>query len=362
MPMSSQEKMAACSIASIFLLRMLGLFMLLPIFREYAVTLQGATKPIMGITLGIYGLTQALFQIPFGFFSDRWGRRVVIAWGLGLFIAGSVVVAQSTHLYGVAIGRALQGAGAIGSVLMVYLNDLTREEMRPRAMALVGMVIGLSFVLALLLAPLLSSYWGVPALFWGMAAGGIVALLILYRGLPAQPNAGRLMMSDLPQQTSTLFREKAYLGALGAVFLAHAALTALFLFLPKWIQQYGFTDRHAWQFYIPVFVVGFSGAMQIIRWTEKRRQLKKTLYYSLIGGALALLCLMFGHGHMVGLFTGATAFFMAFGLLEAGLPAFVSTIVGKSIKGTAMGIYATLQFLGIFFGGVAGGFLLGFLG
>jgi predicted MFS family arabinose efflux permease len=332
--------------------------MLLPVFREYAVTLQGVTKPLMGVTLGIYGLTQAVFQIPFGFLSDRWGRRTVIAWGLLLFIAGSVIVAQSTHLYGVTLGRALQGTGAIGSVLMVYLSDLTREVVRPRAMAWVGVVIGISFVLALLLAPLLSSYWGVSALFWGMGGAGIVALGILYRALPNPPNAARLMMCDLRKQGAVLFKQKIFLGALLAVFLVHSALTALFLFLPQWIQQQGFTGRQSWQFYMPVFLIGFSGAMQIIRWTEKRKQLQKTLQLSFLWGAMMLLLLIVGHDSVIGLYVGATGFFMAFGSLEAGLPAFVSSIVNKSIKGTAMGIYATLQFLGIFFGGVVGGFLL----
>jgi predicted MFS family arabinose efflux permease len=350
--------MAVYSIASIFLLRMLGLFMLLPIFREYAMTLQGVSKPLMGITIGIYGLTQAVFQIPFGFFSDRWGRRAVITWGLFLFIAGSIVVAQSTHLYGVTMGRALQGTGAIGSVLMVYLSDLIREVVRPRAMAWVGMVIGISFVLALMLAPLLSSYWGVPALFWGMGAAGIVALLILYRGLPNSSHASRLMMSDLRKQGVILFKQRAYLGALLAIFFLHSALTALFLFLPQWIQQHGFTDRQSWHFYLPVFLIGFSGAMQIIRWTEKKQQLQKTVQRSMLWGALMLLLLAIGHDYRVGLWLGTTGFFMAFGFLEAGLPAFVSTIVDKSIKGTAMGIYATSQFLGIFFGGLVGGLLL----
>jgi MFS family permease len=355
---TTQEKMAVWGIGGIFLLRMLGLFMLLPIFREYAVTLQGVTKPLMGITLGIYGLTQASFQIPFGFFSDRWGRRAVIGWGLVLFIVGSIIVAQSTHLYGVTIGRALQGVGAIGSVLMVYLSDLTREIVRPRAMAWVGMLIGISFVLALLLAPLLSSYWGVSTLFWGMAAAGIIALLILYRGLPDAPNATRLMMSDLPRQGRILFKQKPFLGALLAVFLAHGMLTALFLFLPQWIQEQGFTGRQSWHFYLPVFFIGFSGAMHIIRWTEKTQRLQKTMWISLLSASLMLLLLLIGHQHMPALYLGATGFFMAFGLLEAGLPAFVSTIVDRSIKGTAMGIYASLQFLGIFFGGLAAGLLL----
>ncbi|MEY3182706.1 MAG: hypothetical protein RLZ35_691 [Pseudomonadota bacterium] len=355
---TKQEKIAVTSIAGIYLLRMLGLFMLLPIFSEYALSLQGATKSLMGITLGIYGLTQALFQIPFGFFSDRWGRRSVIAFGLFLFMIGSVIVACSSHLYGVTIGRALQGSGAIGSVLMVYLSDLTRESIRPRAMAYVGMVIGGSFVLALLLSPLLSSFFGVPVLFWGMAVTSAVALLVLYRGVPKANNHTRLLMADLPKQTHVLLQQKNYLGALLSVFLAHATLTALFLFLPKWIASHGFTNRYAWQFYVPVFLVSFSVAMKIIRWTEKQQRLKTALMYALIGGGLSVLCLLFGHQNIIGLFLGAIGFFMAFGLLEAGLPAFVSTIVHTSIKGTAMGIYATLQFLGIFAGGCFGGALL----
>jgi MFS family permease len=357
-PFTIQEKIAVWGIASIFLLRMLGLFMLLPIFREYAMTLQGVSTSLMGITLGIYGLTQAIFQIPFGFFSDRWGRRTVIAWGLLLFITGSILVAQSTHVYGIALGRALQGTGAIGSVLMVYLSDLTREVVRPRAMAWVGMIIGLSFVLAFVLAPLLGSYWGVPALFWGMGLAGIGALCILYYALPNPPNTTCLMMSDLRKQGIVLFKQKAFLGALFAVFLAHSVLTTLFLFLPQWIQQQGFTGGKSWQFYTPVFLISFSAAMKIIRWTEKRQQLQKTLQLSLIWGAIMLLLLVIGHDSAVGLFVGATGFFMAFGLLEAGLPAFISNVVNRSIRGTAMGIYATLQFLGIFFGGIVGGFLL----
>lgn len=354
---NSQELAAVRGISAIFMLRMLGLFALLPIFRDYAPSLAGTTPQWIGFTLGVYGLTQALFQIPCGLLSDRWGRRPVIALGLLLFILGSVVVALSTHIYGVAIGRALQGMGAIGAVLMVFLSDLTREEVCPRAMAWVGMGIGVSFVLAMLLAPPLSLYLGVPGLFWGMSVAGGLALLFLYRALPIPAHRPPLMMADLRPQAVQLFKNKAFLWPLLGVFILHAGLTGLFVFLPSWIAEHGFTKSQSWQFYLPVFFLGFVGTMRLLRLSEKNGLLGKMLAFSMIFFAASVGLLTLCHAFYLGLFLCSVLFFASFSLLEAGLPAWVSRVVDKKIKGTAMGIYATAQFLGIFAGGLLAGYL-----
>lgn len=359
-PFLSTEKKAIFSIAGIFALRMMGLFLILPIFRDYAAELKGQTPAWIGIAVGIYGLTQACFQIPFGFWSDRFGRRPVILFGLGLFLLGSMISAVSTQIQGLAIGRALQGMGAIGAVLTASLTDFTREVLRPRAMAWLGMSIGISFVGAMIFGPILNLWFSVPHLFWGMSAASVLAMMVAWQvWSEIECSKENRLTFWITLQAKTL-RHHSFLSALVGVFGIHAGLTLIFLFLPNWLRSAGLEQDRWWQFYLPIFMLGFSGTMKVIKQTEKTNQLGFCLSMAALGFTLVSLGLILFHEIFVVLCLLMTLFFMAFSLLEAGLPAWVAKQVPSPIKGTALGIYASAQFLGIFGGGVLGGWLMGF--
>jgi len=357
---TTTERKVIAGIAGIFALRMMGLFLILPLFRQYAAELAGHTPTLMGWALGAYGLTQACFQIPFGFLSDRFGRKPLITLGLLLFLLGSVVLALSEQIQAVIVGRALQGMGAIGAVLTASLTDFTRSEVRPRAMAWLGMSIGLSFVGAMLLGPLLSTWLSVPQLFWGMGLASLLALGLIWRmprfSRPVGGESGLLPL--LRGQALSLSRSGGFLMALAGVFLIHASLTLLFLFLPSWLADFGFVQAKTWQFYVPVFLLSFAGTMKVIRITEKKGRLGTVLGFAMLILSLSLPSLVFTRLHYLALFLNITLYFMAFSFLEAGLPAWITQQVPTQIKGTAMGIYTSAQFLGIFVGGVLGGLLL----
>lgn len=356
--MSSSELRATAALASIISSRVLGMFMILPVFAIYAEQLEGANSTfLVGIAIGIYGLTQGVLQIPFGLLSDRFGRKRIITIGLLFFALGSVVAAMSTSIVGVIIGRALQGGGAIASASLALIADLTREEHRVKAMAIVGMSIGMSFILAMIVSPILNHWIGVPGIFWLTAVLAVVAIAILYLIVP-QPikSSFHRDTEPVPAQFKRVLQDGQLLRLYVGVFLLHWLLTSLFIELPIALQLQLAASLH-WQVYLPVLLVSVIVMIPFVIVAEKYRHLKWVFV-----GAVGLLSLsqvgfIFFHFSLFGIVLMLTAFFTAFNLLESLLPSLVSRVAPAESRGTAMGIYSSSQFLGVFLGGVCGGWL-----
>lgn len=359
--MSRNEVRSAVSMAGIYALRMLGLFMILPVFALYAEELQGATPVLAGLAIGIYGMTQALLQIPFGLVSDRIGRKPVIIFGLLVFAAGSVVAAGADSILLVIVGRALQGAGAIAAAVMALTADLIREEHRVKAMAMIGMSIGAAFALAMVLGPLLNTWIGVPGIFWltaVLALGGI-AVIVLIVPTPAISRVHR-DAEAVPEQFVSVLRDAQLLRLDTGIFCLHLILTATFVVLPLALRdQAGLpADRH-WQLYLPVLLLSLPMAVPFILQAEKHRRMKQ-MFVGAIGiialaeGGLSLL-----HASVWSIGLLLFVFYSAFNLLEAILPSLIAKVAPADRKGTAMGVYSSSQFFGAFVGGAAGGWLHG---
>lgn len=347
------EYRSIAALSGVFSLRMLGLFMILPVFAIYAQQLQGVTPTLMGLALGIYGLSQALFQIPFGFISDRIGRKPMIIIGLLLFFLGSMVAALSDSIWGIIIGRSLQGSGAIGSVVMALLSDLTRTEIRLRAMAFIGISIGISFGLAFILGPLLTAQWGLSGIFWLTAILALLGIVVLQYCVPTPDKQTNSIYQKISMRWFKPRLSILYFG----VLVLHASLTALFLKIPAVVQSLAFSEGQAWQFYVPVFLTALILTVPVITLIEKINNRKTVLGTLVIALLLSELFLFNPLPTPLGLGVSLCFFFIAFNSLEASLPAYISKSAPEGEKGVVLGIFSTMQFLGLFFGGVIGGLL-----
>jgi MFS family permease len=359
--MNSLEHRATWSLSLIYAFRMLGLFMILPVFTMYAQTLNGTTATLIGLSFGIYGLTQATFQIPFGMLSDKVGRKPIIATGLVLLAIGSVIAAFSDSIWGVTIGRALQGAGAIGSPVLALLADLTRDKVRTRAMAAIGIIIGLSFSSALVLGPIVNAFAGVSAIFWFtaiLAASGLILLYFLVPN-PELAIAARDIVPAVPQFISLLKNiELARLNI--GIFCLHAILIAIFSVVPFLLVRYGkLPEVQQWELYLPVLLLSFVIAIPTIIIAEKMHQIKAALLGCVVMLILSVLGMLIVQHSKLGLAAMLLFFLASFTALEAILPSLVSKIAPAGAVGTATGIYSSAQFFGIFVGGVIGGWLYG---
>ena len=356
--MQKQEFRAAVSLAAVFSVRLLGLFMIYPVFAAYARNLSGATPYLIGEALGIYGLTQGLLQIPFGLLSDRVGRKVMIVFGLLLFAAGSAIAALSASIGGVIIGRALQGSGAVGSVILALVADLTVEENRTKAMALVGITIGASFMVALVAGPITANFIGVPGIFWLMVALALVGIAITEFVVP---NPRRVSVhrdaEAVPALIGAVLRDRQLLRLDFGIFALHAMLTASFLVVPGLL---GATPnvpvRDQWFVYLPVLLVSVAVMLPAIVVAEKYRRMKGVFVGAVAALAGSQLMLYFGAGNLFVLLAALVVFFSAFNVMEASLPSLITKAAPAEAKGTALGLYSSLQFLGIFIGGIVGGF------
>jgi len=359
--MTSTERRASASLASIMSLRMLGLFMILPVFSLYTSHLQNATPLLIGFAMGVYGLTQGIFQIPFGMLSDQFGRRKIITFGLLIFIVGSIIAARTDTIQGMMIGRALQGTGAVGSTIIAMMADFTREEQRTKAMAIAGMTIGMSFALAMMLGPLFANWINI---FWLAAIFGAFAIVLLFTWVP-KPLAAVWHADTEPELTqfSTLLKEPELLRLNAGIFILHAVLTASFVILPLTLQQLaGLQGKQQWLLYLPTLLLAFILSIPFIILAEKHRQIKPYFLGAILTLGMAELLLWFFAHNLLLSAVGLLLFFTAFSLLEAFLPSLVSRTAPRSRKGTALGIYSCSQFLGIFVGGWISGWLYGAFG
>lgn len=356
--MNEIERRGAFSLAGIFSLRMLGLFLILPVFALYAETLEGVTPMLVGLAIGIYGLTQALLQIPFGMLSDRVGRKPVIVGGLLIFALGSVVAASAQDIYGIILGRALQGSGAIAAVVMALAADLSREQRRLRMMAIIGMSIGLAFAVSLVLGPLLNRWIGVPGIFWLTALLALVGVGIALFVVPTPKKLQFHRDAEVePAQFGKVLRDPELLRLDFGIFALHLMLTALFLVYPLELRDQGLASDHHWQVYLPVMLVSVIAMVPFVIIAESKRRMKPVF----VGAVAALACAGLGlyefDTSMTGLVLTLMVFFTAFNLLEATLPSLVAKMAPSERKGTAMGVYSSSQFIGAFMGGVLGGWM-----
>lgn len=357
--MTRDEKRAASGLAAIFGLRMLGMFLILPVFALYAEDLPGGQNhTLVGLALGIYGLTQALLMIPFGMASDRMGRKKVIIFGLIVFALGSFLAASATDIVWTIIGRALQGAGAVSAAVTAMLADLTREEHRTKAMALIGSTIGITFAISLVAGPALNQAIGVPGIF---ALTGVLALAAIWvvRNWVPDPAATHFHADAQanPAKLGDVLRNGQLARLDFGIFALHAAQMAMFVVVPVALKNTGLAPDHHWAVYLPVLLGSFVLMVPAIIYGEKRGQMKPVFISAVALMLLSLLGLALGLSYFWGIVWALFAYFVAFNLLEASLPSLISKLAPASAKGTAMGVYNTAQALGLFFGGFFGGWL-----
>ncbi len=359
-PMTAMEKRATVSLASIYALRMLGLFMLLPVMSLFTEQMPGSTPKLVGLTMGIYGLTQAVLQIPFGLLSDKLSRKTVIISGLVLFVLGSVVAALATDIYGVLIGRALQGCGAVSAAVMALLADLTQEVHRTKAMATIGASIGVSFGVAITLGPIIAGQFGISGIFWMIAILALLAILVM---LFIVPNPQRISIHReaeyIPSELGSVIKNPELLRLNYGIFALHLILMASFVVVPLQMRDAGLSSASHWMVYLPVLVTSMAMIIPFVILAEKKRQMKKVFLGAISVLILSNLGFSVFHGELVGLIACLWLFFCGFNLLEATLPSLISKTAPGDLKGTAMGIYSSAQFMGAFLGGASGGWLYG---
>ena len=355
--MNSTERRALAGLASLYVFRMLGLFMVLPVLSVYGAEYRGSTPALLGLALGAYGLSQALLQIPLGMLSDRFGRKPVIYGGLALFALGSLVAAQTDSVYGLIAGRLLQGCGAIAAATMALMADLTRDENRGKAMAAIGAAIGVAFMLAVMLGPVLAGLGGLSAIFWLTAGLALLGMLLVWRLVPTPQVAGRsaVYRGDFRR----LLHSAATWRLVSGVFFTHLLLTALFVALPLTVvERLDLPGAEHWKLYGPLMFGAFVVMLPLMRLAERSGRVPQALFLAVAGlGAGCVALLPFGGG--VALVVLLAVFFIAFNLLEALLPAQLTRSAPAQARGAASGLYATLQFLGAFCGGSLGGYLFG---
>lgn len=362
--MSPAELRATIGLAGVYGLRMFGLFIILPVFAFYAEDLPGGNNyTLVGIALGAYGLTQAILQIPFGWLSDRIGRKPVIYLGLILFAIGSLVAAVAVDIYWVILGRIIQGAGAISAAVMALAADLTREEHRTKAMATIGMTIGTVFAVSLIAAPVLNQWIGVPGIF---AMTGVLALLamVVVNKIVPDPQISRFHSDTEASAASfgSVLRDTQLLRLNYGIFALHATLMALWLVVPLTLRQTGMIADDHWQIYLPVLVLSIVFIIPAIIYAEKKAKLKSVFIAAIALLLIGQLFLAITFDSIWGTAIALLIFFTAFNLLEASLPSLISKIAPVGAKGTAIGIYSSTQFLGAFIGAAAGGYLFGSYG
>jgi MFS family permease len=355
--MTSQELRASFGLAGIFGLRMLGMFIILPVFALYAANLPGGSSHTMvGIALGAFGLTQACLQVPFGWLSDRWGRKPTIYLGLLIFALGSFVAALAHDLQMVILGRVIQGAGAISAAIIALAADLTRDEQRTKAMAIIGMTIGVTFALSMAAGPLLDRIMGVPGIFALTGVLALTALLVVRVIVPEPGQAAAHKPAAQQASLQSVLRDKQLMRLNYGIFALHGILMALFVVLPFALQQRLPAGSH-WRVYLPV-MLGAIVLMLPPMMLAERRGLQKPVFVGAVAvliGALALL--MFSDRGLPAVVVGLLLFFTAFNLLEATLPSMISKRAPAGAKGTAIGVFSSVQFVGAFVGAATGGWL-----
>ncbi len=351
--MEKTELRASLALAGIFALRMLGLFLILPVFSLHAKGLSGGDQALLvGLALGIYGFVQACLHIPLGMLSDRYGRRPVVVIGLALFVIGALIAASHDDLLWITVGRAIQGAGAVSAAVTAWLADLTKEETRTRAMAMVGGSIALTFAISLVLASPLHESVGLTGMFYLMAVLGVGAILLALFVVPQQEKSA----TPFTAKFSEVFFNQDLLRLNAGVLILHAAQIALFLTLPRLLVKADLALASHWQLYLPAVLISFACMAPIIMMSERRKRMKPAFIFGIVAMMFAQLLIASVDG-LSALAFGVLVYFIGFNILEAMQPSLVSRWASHA-KGTALGIYNTTQSIGLFLGGLGGGWLL----
>ena len=362
--MSALELRASLALASVFGLRLFGMFVILPVFAIYAETLPGGgSLTLAGVAIGAYGLTQAILQVPFGWWSDRWGRKPVIYVGLLIFAAGSFLAALAPNMYVVIAGRILQGAGAVSAAVIALAADLTREEHRTKSMAMIGSTIGLVFALSLVAAPWLAHHIGVPGIFALTGMFALTAIMVVWQVVPAVNDQPVQRQSSLLADMKTVLANRELLRLNWGIFALHAVLMALFIVVPFSLRDTGMAVAQHWKIYLPVMLASFVLMLPAMMSAHGRGS--KSGANGTKGWFVASVALLLVVQIVMPWLTGDTwsiilfllLFFTPFNILEAMLPSLVSRIAPRELKGAAIGVYSSVQFLGTFAGAAAGGFL-----
>ncbi|WP_417687442.1 MFS transporter [Pseudidiomarina sp.] len=357
--LSPLERRASGALAAVFGLRMLGLFLIMPVMAIYGQAYPDYTPLMVGLAIGAYGLTQALLQIPMGMLSDKIGRRPVIIGGLLVFVLGSLVAAYADSLAGVVLGRALQGMGAIAAAILALAADITRDSQRPKVMAMIGMCIGLAFALALILGPLLGPYIGLSGLFLFTAISAVFGILVFYFAVPkVEVRAARGDLLPSTKELGLIFKHGQLARLNAGVFILHCLLTAFFVVVPTQLVAGGLaSEQHAW-LYLPTLLGSFVFMVPMLIIAEKRRQQPLFFRIAIVLLAAAIGIIGFSEGSWLIYVAAVLVFFTGFNFLEATLPSILTRFAPAGRKGSASGIYATSQFAGAFVGGAAGGAIL----
>jgi MFS family permease len=352
--MGATERLIAFKVSLIMSVRMLGLFMLFPVMSVYASGYENSTPFLIGMAIGIYGLTQAFFQIPFGYLSDRFGRKPLLIAGLLIFFLGSIIAANTENIIFVVIGRAFQGGGAISAVLMAFLADSVSEDNRAKANAFVGFQIGVAFMLSLIIGPIITSKIGLSGLFWSIGLLSIVAMLIVFSLKQSKPiNYYRLSIGAFKE---TLSRELVTLDF--SVFSLHLILASGFIVMPLLIMKNQIVSMaDNWQLYLPAVLFSFIGMVPLIIISEKFKKTKYILLLSILLLIISQIVFFISDLNFSVFLITLTIFFVAFNSVEAILPSLLSRTASPSKRGLAMGIFSTSQFLGTFIGGAIGGLI-----
>ena len=361
--MSPLEIKSSVLLASIYSLRMLGIFLILPIFSIYASELSGRpTEFQIGLAFGIYGLTQAILQIPFGMTSDRLGRKPVIYFGLLLFIIGSFIAGVSEQIEGVIIGRAIQGSGAISAVLTAFLSDLTSDKSRTKGMAIIGASIGLTFALSLVISPILNKLIGVPGIFLLMGILAFIALGVV-RFFIDEPLDNKKINSENSNDIKTILKNFDLNRLNFGIFALHASQISMFMAIPFYlINQGNIPLNQHWLIYLPVLAISFIFMVPMIIFSEKKNKTKESFIFSIaLLFVTQFLFIYFSNG-IVGIIIALIFYFIGFNYLEASLPSLVSKLAPIQRRGLALGVYNSSQSLGIFVGGSLGGLIANFYG
>ena len=355
--LAAQERRAGVSLAMIYAFRMLGLFMILPVFSLYEKELPGATPFLMGLALGIYGLTQAVLQIPFGMWSDRIGRKPVILIGLLIFAAGSLIAGSAETIEGIILGRAIQGAGAIAAALMALAADLSREEHRVKMMALIGVSIGASFALSMVLGPMVNGWVGISGIFYGTAVLALVGIAILFLFVPDPAESHFHRDAEVEARSlSSVLKDSQLLRLDFGILTLHFVLMCVFLVMPLILHsEYAIEAQNHWKIYLPVFALSLVIMVPFIIIAE-RKQAMKAVFNGAIVSLIVATLLFLNSASFWFTVVALVIFFAGFNLLEASLPSLVTKTAPATQKGTAMGIYSSSQFMGAFAGGSIGGY------
>lgn len=356
--MNASEKRATVALGSIFAMRMLGLFMIVPVFAVYGKHYAGATPFLIGLAIGIYGLGQAIFQIPMSVLSDKMPRKPIIVVGLAMFALGGAIAASASNIYMVIVGRALAGSGAISAVIMALLADVTREQERSKAMAAMGFTIAFSIMGAFILGPVLTGLVGISGLFWLTCVAGVLAMFMLLF-VPSPTRVIHQYDIKLVQQFKQVLSIADINRLHVSIFALHLTMTAMFVLLPAQLNSVlGLDVKHQGYVYLPLLFLGFVVSVPFIIIAEKKRNMRRVFLTALVTLVVALASVAVLGSTSIGLIVGLAIYFMGFNLLEATIPSWISKRAPAMSKATAMGLNATSQFLGAFVGGALGGVLL----